>query len=260
LQTINLIPRKPWIEENAIKAIVTMSILVIALILIQLIVVGNLSNNTNYSEEKFKQIDNQIAVQSKKRLPNSIMSRVTQLRGETDKIIRSRINWLPIFANLIGTLPTDSRLSSMEISDDKLISISLTFDDDLEIIDYVKQLQVSTLFNHVTINKLVYVAPEVHEPTINSNNTPNTSDELFIPDDEDTILRKELQQLLENLSQPLDDAFIVSDSPFLSEDSPFGLKDLKLPQRVNESDEAEQQLEQELPNKPYFLLVVLIQL
>jgi hypothetical protein len=261
LQTINLIPRKPWIEENAKKAIVTIIILVMIILLVQLLAVGNLAKNKDGFEQKLQQTDKQIAVQSQKRIPDSTMSRVTQLRKEIDKIILSRTNWLPIFANLVGTLPNDSHLDSMNISDEKLISLNIKFKDDLEVIRYVKQLQASTVFNNVKIDKLVYMSPAVREPTTGPIITqpPTTSEEFFIPDDEDTQLRKELQQLLENLNQPLDDAFIQSDSPFLNEDSPFDLEDLKLPINDREPEE-EEQVEQELPVEPYYELVVHIKL
>jgi hypothetical protein len=154
LKNINLLPRKPLVNQIYIPLMIAMVVVFVGCSIILWFYSFNINMNMDAEQKKVDQANKQIAaltvlhqIDPRTQDFNSFTALLQQLKN-------GRRDWAPIFDLITKNLYKSSRLLAMEVNDKEVISLNLEFASLKEIAYYTILLQNSTLIERVSVKEV----------------------------------------------------------------------------------------------------------
>jgi hypothetical protein len=155
MKTINLLPRKPFVER-AFKLLFAAVVMLSAAICAAILTLDtDYSSDTRAIEAEIRRMEARIAELAGERKPDPLFSDFAAYRNLVNNLERARRDWEPVLAAITGALPSDARVTSMATGEDGKLTMAADFREWNEIAEYAVRLQATEPVEEVAVRSIV---------------------------------------------------------------------------------------------------------
>ena len=162
MKTINLLPRKPFVER-AFKLLFAAVVMLSATICAAILTLDtDYSSDTRAIEAEIRRMEARIAELAGERKPDPLFSDFAAYRNLVNNLERARRDWEPVLA-------ADARVTSMATGEDGKLTMAADFREWNEIAEYAVRLQATEPVEEVAVRSIVRENRQVLVPPGPSN-------------------------------------------------------------------------------------------
>ncbi len=161
MRNINLLPRKPLIDQIFPTLLTVTLTLYLGIALILFLVTLNKSTTMTENEKKIAYLNNEIQVLNQQRQIDPLTQNYNTFSSEINALKNSRHDWIPIIELVTVSLSPQSRILQMSVgseanseSDSPVMSLVLNVKSLTEVANYIVLMQKSPLLKSVSIGNL----------------------------------------------------------------------------------------------------------
>jgi hypothetical protein len=154
LKNINLLPRKPIINQIFLPLLVAMILVFLGLGIFLFFYSFTTNMNIDAEQKKVDQVKAHIITLTAKQQVDPRTQDYTAFSTKLNQLKAGRRDWAPIFDLITKSLYKTSRLLTMDVNDKEIMSLNLEFASFKEVAYYTILLQNSTLVEQVSIKDI----------------------------------------------------------------------------------------------------------
>jgi hypothetical protein len=151
LNNVNLLPRKPLLNQIYIPLVIAMVVVFFGCSFILLFFSFNTDQNMEAERKKIEEANKRIAALTVLHQVDPRTQDYDAYAALLQQLTKSRRDWTPVFELITKNLYKSSRLLSMEVNDKAAVSVNLEFAALNEVAYYTILLQNSPLIEQVSV-------------------------------------------------------------------------------------------------------------
>lgn len=233
MRTINLLPRKPFLEKHIAALLVMVGAFTMLLIFLQLFLKLGLDSDAKTLSSRIQVLDSQISAYQQLLVPDNLSQIYDQVQEELHELLQAHKEWMIPIAYTLGYLPDHAVMTTMGASQAGNIGIEMEFQRLEDYLAYIQHLQSVPIFRDVIVKELSYVPAQKPASVTEPQKDDEEKEEDRIPlwPDEEIRLRQNLLDVLDKKANMIgmdrnNDSILSWDSPFLDPNNPFTIDDL----------------------------------